>query len=55
MHLLLDDYFIRKEKRGGAVVELHQVHPPVQIIYLTDDPWSFAETAAALVVAHRSL
>ena len=52
---LLDDYLVRKEKRGGAVVELHQVHAPVQIIYLTDDPWLFAESTAPFVVAHRSL
>jgi hypothetical protein len=52
---LLDDYFVRKEERGGAVVKLHQVHAPVQIIYLTENPWLFAESTAPFVVAHRSL
>jgi hypothetical protein len=52
---LWDYYFVRKEERGGAVVELHQVHAPVQIIYLTDDAWLFAESTASLVVAYGSL
>ena len=52
---LLDDYFIRKEECGGAVVKLHQVHAPVQIIHLTQDAWLFTESAAPFVVAHRSL
>jgi len=54
-HALLDYYFIRKEKRGGAVVKLHQVHAPVQIIDLTQDAWLFAESTAPFVVAHRFL
>jgi hypothetical protein len=52
---LLDYYFVREQKRGGAVVELHQVHAPIQVIYLADDPWLFAETAAPFMVAHRLL
>jgi hypothetical protein len=52
---LLDYYFVRKEKRGGAVVELHEEHAPVQIIYLTQDAWLFAESTAPFVVAHRFL
>src|SRR5215469_9768058 len=52
---LLDDYFIRKEECGGAVVKLHQVHASVQIIYFTQDAWLFTESAAPFVVAHRSL
>src|SRR5271166_2489544 len=54
-HSLLDYYFIRKEERGGAVVKLHQIHAPVQIINLTQDAWLFAESTAPFVVAHRSL
>jgi hypothetical protein len=52
---LLDYYFVRKEERGGAVVELHQVHAPVQVIYLTNDPWLFAEATAPFVVTHWPL
>jgi hypothetical protein len=52
---LLDDYFIRKEKSGGAVIELHQIHSPVQIIDLTQDAWLFTESTATFVIAHRSL
>ena len=55
MHPLLDDYFIREEECGGAVIKLHQVHAPVQIIHLTQDAWLFIESAAALVVAHGPL
>jgi cytochrome c oxidase subunit IV len=55
LHRLLDDYFIREEECGGAVVKLHQVHAPVQIIYLTQYAWLFIESAAAFVVAHWSL
>lgn len=52
---LLDYYFVRKEKRGGAVVKLHKIHAPVQIIYLTQDAWLFAESTTPFVVAHRFL
>jgi hypothetical protein len=52
---LLDYYFVRKEKRGGAIVKLHQKHAPVQIIYLAQDAWLFIESAAPFVVAHGSL
>ena len=52
---LLDYYFVRKEKRSGAVIELHQEHAPVEIINLTQDAWLFAESTATLVVAHRFL
>jgi hypothetical protein len=52
---LLDYYFVRKEERGGAVVELDKIHAPVQIIYLTQDAWLFAESTAPFVVAHRFL
>jgi hypothetical protein len=47
---LLDYYFVRKEKRSGAVIELHQEHAPVEIIYFTQDAWLFAESTATLVV-----
>ena len=52
---LLYDYFIRKEESGGAVIELHQIHAPVQIIDLTQDAWLFTESTATFVIAHRSL
>jgi hypothetical protein len=52
---LLDYYFVRKEKRGGAVVKLHQEHAPVEVIYLTQNAWLFAKSTAPFVVAHRFL
>jgi len=55
IHLLFDHYLVREEERGSAVVELHQEHAPVEIIYLTQDAWLFGESTATFVVAHRSL
>jgi len=51
----LDYYFVGKEERGGAVGKLHQVHATVQIVYLTQDAWLFAESAAPFVVTHGFL
>ena len=52
---LFDDYFVREEERGGAIVELHQEHAPVEIIDLAQDTWLLAESAATFVVTHRFL
>jgi hypothetical protein len=52
---LLDDYFIREEERGSAIVELHQKHAPIEIIDLAQDTWLLTESAATFVVPHRFL
>jgi len=52
---LCDDYFVREQKRSGAVVKLNKVHPPIKIIHLAQDARPFAESAAPIVVAHRPL
>ena len=52
---LFDDYFVREEERGGAIIELHQEHAPVEIIDLAQDTWLLAESAATFVVTHRLL
>ena len=52
---LFDDYFVREEERGGAIVELHQEHAPVEIVDLAQDTWLLAESAATFVVTHRFL
>jgi hypothetical protein len=47
------DHFIGKQKSGGAVAELHQVHPAAEVFDLADDTRLFVKPAAPFMVAHR--
>jgi hypothetical protein len=51
---LFDYDLIREEKSGGSIIELNEKHLTVQIVDLAQDAWLFAESAAALVISHRS-
>ncbi len=51
---LFDDYFIRKEESGAAVVKLHQEHATVQIVHLAKNPGLLLKPAAPLLIPYKS-
>jgi hypothetical protein len=50
---LFNDYFMWKNEGCGAVLELDQVHDPIQIAHLAQDSWPFIEAGMTLAVANR--
>jgi hypothetical protein len=50
---LLNDYFVREQERGAAVVKLHQVHVPPEVNQFAKDAWLFLETAQPLAIPYR--
>jgi len=51
---LLKYYLVGKQESGCAVVELHQIHMPIEIVQLAQNARSFVEMEVPLTVAHRS-
>jgi len=50
---LFDDYFVREEESGAAVVKLHQEHATVQIVHLAKDPGLLLKPAAPLMIPYK--
>jgi hypothetical protein len=42
---LLNDYFVREQERGAAVVKPHQVHVSAEVNEFAEDAWLFVEMA----------
>src|SRR5690242_12863409 len=50
---LFDDYFIRKQESGRAVVELHEQHAAPEIIDRAQNARLFAKSAQPLMITYR--
>lgn len=49
---LFDVHFVRKKERRAAVIEAHQKHPAIQIVYFSHDFRLFVKAHATFLVAN---